>query len=257
MDDRIGDRGGFPKNRAYLNHLSHELRSPLNAVIGFAELMKRGKVGAISDAHKEYLGDIIASSRQVLRLVDDAVDFAKLELGTLELRPVRLEFEQAIAGVRAMLAVVGERSAPVVRLELDPNVTHVTLDPVRFTQMVSRYLSMALHATASGGTIAVRTRAQGPDRFRLEVHDAGPRIAAEDLERLFDPFEQLEPATARAYPGNRLDLALVRRLAEAQGGHAGVEHGGEAGNVFWFELPWSVGAGATSSAPQPTTEGEP
>jgi PAS domain S-box-containing protein len=203
--------------REYLLNMSHELRTPLNTIIGFADLMFRGKVGPVADDHREYLGDILGSSRQLLRLIDDVLDLARLESGRMTFRPEPIDLAQVVGEVRDVLR--GPASARRIRVttELDPTLTTVSLDPARFKQVVYGYLSNALKLTPEEGEVAIRVAPEAPDRFRIEVGHSGE--GAQNHAR----FE--------------IGLGLSRQIVEAQGGRVEQRDDLGKGSVLSVVLP--------------------
>jgi PAS domain S-box-containing protein len=220
----------------FLAAMSHELRTPLNTIIGFAELIFYGRVTPESPEHHEFLGDILASSRQLLQLINDVMDLAEVEAGKLEFRPEPVVVEAVIAEVTSLLRTLSLLKRIRVQVEADRSVEVVVVDPTRFKQVLYNYLSNALKFTPEGGCIVVRTSPESPDRFRLEVEDSGIGIAPERLQRLFLEFEQLAPGSGKP-PSSGLGLMLTRRIVEAQGGTVGVRSSLGQGSVFHAVLP--------------------
>lgn len=222
---------------AFLATMSHELRTPLNAVIGFAELLHDGKVGPVSAEQRECLGDILASARHLLQLINDVLDLSKVESGKMEFRPEPVDPPSVVAEVRAALRGVAEAKRIPVAVEIAPGLGEVTTDPAKLRQVLYNYLSNALKFTPEEGQVTVRVGPEGAEAFRLEVEDTGIGIRPEDLGRLFAEFQQLETGAARRYPGTGLGLALTRRIVEAQGGRVGVRSAPGQGSVFFAILP--------------------
>jgi PAS domain S-box-containing protein len=221
----------------FVANMSHELRTPLNSVIGFAELMATGKVGPLADNHKEYLGDILASSKHLLQLINDVLDLAKVESGKIEIRPEPIDIPRIVSEVRDILrGIAGERRT---RIDLDTVAApdEVVLDAAKFKQVLYNYLSNAIKFTPDGGFVTVRVTPEGPAHIKVEVEDTGIGIRAEDLHRLFIEFQQLDAGTGKKYGGTGLGLAVTKRIVEAQGGSVGVRSVIGRGSTFWAVLP--------------------
>jgi signal transduction histidine kinase len=233
----------------FLANMSHELRTPLNAIIGFAELMFKGKVGPVSPDHKEYLGDILASSRHLQQLIDDVLDLAKVESGKMEFRPQAVDLANIVAEVHGILR--GLASTKRIRFEtaVEPAAASAVLDPSKLKQVFYNYLSNALKFTPEGGRVTVRVAPEGADEVRIEVIDSGIGIRAEDVARLFVEFQQLDAGIAKRYAGTGLGLALTRRIVEAQGGRVGVRSEPGKGSAFWAVLPRDATAVPSRDAP--------
>jgi PAS domain S-box-containing protein len=220
----------------FLANMSHELRTPLNAVIGFADLLQTGFVKPDSPHYLEYVGHIGTSGRHLLQLINDVLDLSKVESGKFEFHPQAVDLAVVFKEVKAILHNDIQRKGITVNTEIDATVTDLSLDPSRLKQVLYNYLSNAIKFTASGGTVTVRTVAQGPEHFRLEVEDTGIGIAAADLPRLFTEFQQLDTGYSKQHQGTGLGLALTRRLVQAQGGRVGVRSTPGVGSVFSIVL---------------------
>jgi signal transduction histidine kinase/CheY-like chemotaxis protein len=221
----------------FLANMSHELRTPLNAIIGFTELLYDGQVDPTTPTHREFLGDILTSSRHLLQLINDVLDLAKVEAGKLEFRPELIDAVELVGATVGIMRGVAAKRQIRITTEVDPSVRELTVDPGRLKQVAYNYLSNALKFTPIGGRVALRINPEGHDQFRLEVEDTGIGIAAADLGRLFVEFEQLEPGLRKRYEGTGLGLALTRRLVEAQGGSVGVRSVVGEGSTFHAILP--------------------
>jgi CheY-like chemotaxis protein len=217
--------------------MSHELRTPLNAIIGFTQLIHDGDVAPDAPQHKEFLGDILASARHLLQLINDVLDLSKVEAGKLRFNPEPVDLSALVGGVVSILRTTAADKAIRVETELDAGLDDVVLDGARFKQVLYNYISNAIKFTPEGGRVTIRTQAQADETFRLEVEDTGIGIAAEDIDRLFVEFQQLDESTAKRQPGTGLGLALTRRLLEAQGGTVGVRSTLGQGSTFFAVFP--------------------
>jgi PAS domain S-box-containing protein len=221
----------------FLANMSHELRTPLNAVIGFAELMFRGKAGPVSDDHREYLGDILASSQHLLQLINNAVDLAKVESGALAFRPEMVDLERLVGEVRDILRELAAIKHIRVEIEVSPALPRVNLDPGRLKQVLYNYLSNALKFTPEDGRVTLRMTPDAGQTLLIEVEDTGIGIGREDVHRVFLEFPRLDGASGKRYTGTGLGLALTQRIVETQGGSVGVRSEPREGSVFWAKLP--------------------
>jgi signal transduction histidine kinase len=221
----------------FLANMSHELRTPLNAIIGFAELMYKGKVGPLSLNHREYMGDILTSSRHLLQLINDILDLAKVEAGMMEFRPAEVDMAQLTSEVRDTLRGLAAKKHLRIEIDLDEEVRKVVVDAGRVKQILYNYLSNAIKFTPVGGRIGVRIAADGPSLFRIDVEDTGVGIPAEQLGQLFVQFQQLDGSAAKRYQGTGLGLALTKRIAEAHGGRVAVRSSPSQGSTFSAILP--------------------
>jgi signal transduction histidine kinase len=200
----------------FLADLSHELRTPLSGIIGFAELMHDGKLGALSPDHREYLGDILASARQLQRMLNELMDLAKVEAGTLEFRPQPVDLTDAVRYVCDVLGALATQRSIQVTTSIDQALGGVAADPARLEQLLRTALTGALKVTPQGGKVAIRLTPAGQNDFRIEVEDS---------------------STSGAPRQSGLSAALSRGIVEAQGGEIGVKTAPGRGSVFYAVLP--------------------
>ncbi len=221
----------------FMATISHELRSPLTGIIGFAELMYHEKVGAITPEHKEYLGDILTSSRHLLLLINDVLDIAKVESGRMEFYPEKVDITKTLTETREIFKTMIDAKHIKVNLEIDPSHKQLYVDPSRFKQVLYNYVSNALKYTPDNGVITLRIKAAGDHLFRLEVEDNGIGIRESDMSKLFVEFQQLDREIARKYPSTGLGLALTKHIVEAQGGRVEAQSVFGKGSTFIAILP--------------------
>jgi signal transduction histidine kinase len=220
----------------FLANMSHELRTPLNAIVGFADLLHGGMVGKLDAQQREFVGDILTSSRHLLQLINDVLDLAKVEARTLEVVPEPIDLARVVGEVRDILRGPAIDRRLDLELQLADDLGSVIVDPAKLRQILYNYVSNALKFTPQGGRVVIRAALAG-DAFRIEVEDTGIGIASEDQRYLFLPFRQLDASAAKRYQGTGLGLALTKRLAEAHGGRVGMQSARGIGSTFWVELP--------------------
>lgn len=226
----------------FLANMSHELRTPLNGIIGFAEVMREGHGGPVTEAHEEFLDDILLSSRHLLRLINDILDLSKVEAGKLTFRPEKIGMETVIREVINSVREMATRNRIDVNAEVDPLLQEVELDPDRLRQVLYNYISNALKFTDANGKVVVRATSMSDDMFRLEVEDSGIGIRPGDIGKLFSEFQQLDEGSSKKYQGTGLGLALTKRLVEAQGGSVGASSRWGEGSTFYAILPTRLSA---------------
>ncbi len=232
-------RANQAKDR-FLASMSHELRTPLNGIIGFAEFLADGKPGAVNSKQTEYLGDILASGRHLLQLINDMLDIVQVQAGKLKviIEPfsLRAAMEEVFAGVRPL----ADNKRIEMIMNIAPELGTVVIDQQRFRQILYNLVSNALKFTDDEGRVSIEAFAEGKERFRLAVRDNGIGIKAEDMHRLFTEFEQLETGTARRFGGTGLGLALTREIIHRLGGAISVESEYGKGSTFTVILPVNI-----------------
>ncbi|MES2118887.1 MAG: ATP-binding protein [Pseudomonadota bacterium] len=227
---------------AFLSSMSHELRTPLNAILGFAQILTSDKLPSTLPQKKEFANHILKSGRHLLTLINEILDLAKIESGTvaLSLEPVALaDILQECQTMTEPLAA--QRN---IRLLFPANChANVLADRTRVKQIVLNLLSNAIKYNRDGGAVVVdcsmtgpeRLRLSVPERLRLSVQDTGLGLRPEQLELLFQPFNRLGQE-AGAEEGTGIGLVVTKRLVELMGGAIGVSSSAGVGSMFWIEL---------------------
>ena len=244
----------------FLANMSHELRTPLNAIIGFSEVLRDGLVGEMSGQQRGFIGDIFNSGKHLLSLINDILDLSKVEAGkmTLDLEPLQVSslFVNSLSIIREKAA------ARHIRLSMDAaeELGTIEADARKVKQIVYNLLSNAVKFTVDGGQVTLRTRrvlraevgqvsgswagrtfplaaSEFAEFLEVSVSDSGIGIAPEALDRLFQPFSQIDGGLARKFEGTGLGLAMVKLLAELHGGAVAVESAVAVGSRFTVWLP--------------------
>jgi signal transduction histidine kinase len=226
---------------ALMAGVSHDLRTPLNAVIGFSDLLRTQSYGPLNPKQLEYIEDIRSSGEHLLALVNDILDFSKSEAGRLSLQYHRFEVNPIVEECLKMLRLRAEEGGLTLGSELHPDLI-IEADPRRLRQMVMNLLSNAIKFTPDGGVVKLTTSVY-EDSALFTVLDTGVGIASEDLGKLFTPFVQVgaHPAPLGHDQGTGLGLALSQRLAKLHGGDITVTSSVGAGSSFCLRLPVSRG----------------
>jgi signal transduction histidine kinase len=219
----------------FLANMSHELRTPLNAIIGFSQVLRDGLFGEVNAKQEEYLEDILTSANHLLALINDVLDLSKVEAGQVQLELAPFSLEDALERGVSMVREQATKGGVQVTLHANDGVDILTGDERRVRQVVFNLLSNAVKFTPAGGLVDVSAvRANG--EVRVSVADTGPGIAADDLDRIFEEFQQTESG-ARQHEGTGLGLALSRRFVEMHGGRIWCDSEVGKGSTFVFTLP--------------------
>ncbi|MBI5571764.1 MAG: AAA family ATPase [Desulfomonile tiedjei] len=223
----------------FLTNMSHELRTPLNSIIGFSELLEDQTFGQLNPRQKVFIGNVWASGRHLLELINDLLDLAKVESGKMELQLSTVCIGDLLKGSLAMMRETALKHQLNTQLMIVAGVEGLSLvaDGVKLKQIVFNLLSNAVKFTPDGGSIVVAAR-QEADKLVISVSDTGIGIKAEDQERIFREFEQLDGSNGPKQEGTGLGLALTRRLVELHGGQVWIESDGPGkGSRFSFSIP--------------------
>ena len=221
--------------------MSHDLRTPLHHIMGYAELIHAGQAGPISDAQQDYLTDILSSSRQLLGVIDDVLEFNSDTVDRLEQHPERIELATLVDEVRESLRAVAIEKRVSINAIVAPTLTAVRLDRRMLRQVLYIYLSNAIRFSPTGAKVDLRVEAEGSDRFTIDVQDTGIGIAPVDLPTLFEdaPTPSGEEIVFH-HTGTSLGLPLTRRIVESLDGEVGVYSVPGQGSTFWARLPRDV-----------------
>jgi signal transduction histidine kinase/CheY-like chemotaxis protein len=227
------DRANRAKSE-FLSSMSHELRTPLNAILGFAQLIETG-VPAPTQSQQRSVGQILKAGWYLLDLINEILDLSLIESGKLSLSLEPILLADVLRECRTMIEPQATKRG--IRVSFPPVTTAllVTADRTRLKQVLLNLLSNAIKYNQEGGAVSVDCRMSSSGRIRISVTDTGNGLTADNLKKLFQPFNRLGQE-AHVGEGTGIGLVVSRRLVELMGGVIGVESEIGAGSVFWIEL---------------------
>jgi signal transduction histidine kinase len=239
----------------FLANMSHEFRTPLNAIIGFSELLLSPESGSLDEQQRDFLESIARNGRHLLGLINNVLDLSKIEAGRMTVHLTRLDLRDSIRGAVADTGSLRMAKRQTCTVEENPEPLEVVADHVRVRQILFNLLSNASKFTPEEGTIslsAVRTPVPLPipgersgetprlvtrEAVWVSVRDSGIGVRAEDRDKLFKVFSQVDSSASRQQQGTGLGLALCKQFVEMHGGAIGAESIFGEGSTFWFILP--------------------
>lgn len=225
----------------FLNAVSHELRTPLTAITGFAEFLDEEITGPLNPDQRHFVRQILFGTERLLSLINDLLDYARMEAGRFRLARAPVEFPPLAHRIVESLMPLAQRNDLEVRVEVPAQMPEVDADPDRLSQILTNLLSNAIKFTPAGGKVWLRGRLRA-NAVEISVVDTGIGIPEEALPHLFTRFYQVDPS--QPLKGTGLGLAITKGLIEAHGGHIEVESKLGEGSVFRFTLPlWTEKAG--------------
>ena len=236
----------------FLAMVSHELRTPLTAIVGYSRLLLRQAHGTLTPKQLEHQEAIFRGAQRLNDLINDLLDVSRLEAGRIELTPRSVDLRQVVEQVGTVVTAAAQARRIHVRTVLPPDLPPAQADPSRLQQILVNLVGNAVKFSTPGGEVRVLAGRQR-DQLWVAVEDDGVGIAKEELQRIWDPFYQVEAPMRRRHGGSGLGLAIVRRLVELHGGVVRAESEGEGrGSRFTFTLPVaSVPAATATRGPEP------
>ncbi len=219
----------------FLAKMSHQLRTPLTAIIGFCEVLKTGMDGELNPDQAADVRQIDTSGQILLELVNDILDLAKIEAGKIVISRQEVDLSSVADQVISTLYQAAESKALKLASEISPAAKTVMADPTSVREILTNLVSNAVKFTPAG-SITIRTMAVGP-MAEISVIDTGIGMAQDVHDRIFEEFRQADDTISRTYGGTGLGLSIARKLVELQGGRIGVESQPGKGSRFWFTLP--------------------
>jgi PAS domain S-box-containing protein len=222
----------------FLSHMSHELRTSLNAIIGFSDLIHREINGPVGHAsYLDYAANIHTSGEHLLTVVNDILDLSKIEAGRLVLSEDEIELSSLGASVIRMLSEQAKAAGLTMAAEIDPHLPHLMGDERLLRQVILNLLGNAIKFKLVGGRVSLDAALDADSALTISVSDTGIGIAAEDLARIMEPFGQVDSAFNGRHQGTGLGLPIAKKLTEAMGGKLTIESRLKVGTRVTLRFP--------------------
>ena len=219
----------------FLANMSHEIRTPMNAIIGFSRLLLKAEM---SRKQRDYIEKILRSGTHLLGIINDILDFSKIEAGKLSVEHTEFELEKLLENVSNLISEKAGAKGLELILRVDKKTPNYLLgDPLRLGQILVNYSNNAVKFTENGEILISVDLIEESDQnslLKFSVIDTGIGLKPEEIEKLFQSFQQADSSTSRKYGGTGLGLAISRKLANLMGGEVGVESQYGKGSTFWF-----------------------
>lgn len=229
----VADRANQAKSE-FLSNMSHELRSPLNAILGFAQLIETGNP-APTPKQRGNIEQILKAGWYLLELINEVLDLALVESGRLSMSMEPVLLPEVLADCQTMMEPVAHKRNILMRFPVFEAPVYIQADRTRVKQVLINLLSNAIKYNHAGGTVEVTCQQMTPKRTRVSVRDSGAGLSAEKLTLLFQPFNRLGQESGTK-EGTGIGLAISKRLVELMGGTIGAQSTVGVGSIFWIEL---------------------
>jgi signal transduction histidine kinase len=221
-----------------LARVNHDIRIPLNVIIGFSEVMLEERFGPIGNArYREYLRDIHAAGGELLSLINDLVDLSKIEAGTFELSFSPIALNELIQSCVTLMQPHANRERVIIRTSLAPKLPHVLADALTIRQIILHLLSNSIRLTGAGGQVIVSTAPGEEGAVAFRIRDTGPGMTQKEIASALEPFRELAASIKHAEGGNGLDLPLTKALVEANHASLHIESRPNSGTLVEVLFP--------------------
>jgi signal transduction histidine kinase len=225
----------------FLSNISHDLRTPLTAIITHAEILRDGILGDLNERQRESVAGIISGGRQLLEMVGEILTYARGEANQLTLASTQFPVEAVIEQVTAMSEPLIAKKGHTLRVAVEPDLPPLYADREKVSHILGNLLGNAIDFTPAGGRVwieAKRTLGERGPALLVEVGDTGIGIAPEHHELIFREFAQVDASASRHHHGTGLGLAIARKFVELHGGRIWLESAVGQGSRFYFTVPY-------------------
>jgi two-component system sensor histidine kinase BarA len=228
----------------FLANVSHELRTPLNSILGFAELLRELTLPSNDPKIVRYIQNIVIAGHNLLDLINDLLDLAKIEAGKMEVRAEQLSLKDLFEALISVLKPLTEAKSLTIVPSVPADMPIIETDPAKLQQILYNFLSNAIKFSPPNEKIDLAAQLQ-ENQLRITVTDRGPGIDAEKHSLIFEKFRQLDGSVTRQHSGTGLGLAISKELSILLGGSIGLQSAAGAGATFYINLPLKISSGQT------------
>ena len=221
----------------FLANISHEFRTPLNAILGFAQVLREKPLTLKKEKAKKYAENIISSGNSLLNMINDLLDLAKTQAGKMELHIEKTSIPQLCKALASSFSLLIKEKKIKVKLLVDPDIPILSTDAGKVQQILYNFLSNAVKFTSPRGKIEIRADMADEKTVRLAVSDTGCGIAESDRKMIFEKFRQADGSITRESTGTGLGLTISTELATMLAGSIGMESELGKGSTFWLDIP--------------------
>jgi len=218
----------------FLARMSHELRTPMNAVLGFSQLLGSGSVGKLTREQQEMVDEILGAGQHLLGLIEEVLDFSRIEAGELSVDMRNLDLLEAVQSSISMIMPELKQKGLSIKSHFKDDAIQIFADDLRVKEILINLLSNAIKYNKPGGEVVVDIQPVNDKHVRVQIEDTGVGIDPRDFERVFEPFDRINQDYITM--GSGIGLSVSRKLAEKMGGTIGFESASGQGSRFWVEF---------------------
>jgi signal transduction histidine kinase len=226
----------------FLSVVSHELKTPLHSVKGFVDIILMGKTGPVTEIQRDFLETVKQQTDHLQRMIDDLLEFSRLESGRVSLRLQLTDIPVVVEAVIDKLTPLAASAEVVLVNHVSEDLPTFLADPWRLEQVVTNLVDNAIKFTPVGGTVTITASSTG-EFIQVNVQDTGIGVPMSESERIFDRFYQVDGGVNRLYKGTGLGLTICRHIVEHHGGRIWVQSAQEKGAIFAFTVSRHLQAG--------------
>jgi signal transduction histidine kinase len=220
----------------FLASMSHELRTPLNSIIGFSEMLREQAYGELNEKQLRAVGNISKSGKHLLSLINNILDISKVEAGKMELNYKNFELATKLNMIRNLLSPIADRKNIKIEIDMDSKLTSICADEDKFAQIMYNLVDNAIKFSYENSFVKIGARKK-EELVEITVKDTGIGIKAEDQNKLFKPFSQVDSFFSRSSHGTGLGLSLVKKIVQLHGGYVWFSSNPREGSTFAFSIP--------------------
>ncbi|ADI74035.1 multi-sensor signal transduction histidine kinase [Methanohalobium evestigatum Z-7303] len=217
-------------------NVSHELRTPLTTIIGFSDVLLKGKAGDLNDSQEKYLSKIHDRGQQLHNIINEMLDLSKIDSGELDVSCEYIAVHELFENLKSNVYPIASKKGLTIETKINQRVDYIYADELKLKHILYNLLYNSVKFT-DDGSITIKLDLDENNNYKFSVVDSGIGIPNEKLNQIFEPFKQLDTGTSRKYSGTGLGLTLVKRLVELHGGNIWVESEVGTGSKFTFTIP--------------------
>ncbi|WP_094228762.1 PAS domain S-box protein [Methanolobus psychrotolerans] len=221
----------------FLANTSHELRTPLSSIIGFSDLLLDGMMGEINVKQRKYISTINQNGHLLLNLINNILDISQMEFGEMELNYTTFDLMSIIDDVYSMMSILSNKKRITINMDIAIQHTYIVADSTKLKEIIYNLVDNSLKFTPEGGSITISALHRTNDLVQISVTDTGIGISKQDVEKIFDPFYQVDGSTTRKYRGTGLGLTIIKKFVKMHGGNIWVLSEVGKGSTFSFTIP--------------------